>query len=109
MDLQSSSRRYDNPQARDTMLDATETDSGSWYLVPSDGDGRKKTGINMIEPRLANIPWKKLPRDKIELPKRLKSGGDREPDYSLKCIPAAHCGPRAQGSAVPRWIDSDLS
>jgi polyphosphate kinase len=57
---------------------------GSWYVVPS--DGRKRTGIDMIEHPLANIPYKKLPRDKIALPKRLKSGDYREPDYWLKAI-----------------------
>jgi hypothetical protein len=81
------------------MLDATDTDFGSWYVVPS--DGRKRARINMIEHLLANIPYKKLPRDKIEFPKRLKSGDYREPDYWLKFIPAAYCGLRAHKAIVP--------
>ena len=43
--------------------------------------------LNVITHLLSSIPYKKLPRDKIELPKRQKPHGYRAPDYPYKFVP----------------------
>ncbi len=88
MDLQSYSRWYDYSRARDAMFAATDTDFAPWYMAPS--DDKKRARLNIITHLLAHIPYRKLPREKVELPKRQKSGGYQEPDYPFKVIPDAY-------------------
>ena len=70
VDLPSRSRWYDYSRARDKMLDATDTDSAPWYVIPS--DDKKRARLNCIAHFLSLIPYKKLPRKKIDLPDRDK-------------------------------------
>jgi polyphosphate kinase 2 len=88
MDLKSYSRWYDYSRARDAMFAATDTDFAPWFVAPS--DDKKRARLNIITHLLANIPYKKLPRPKVELPKRQKAGGYREPDYPFRVIPEAY-------------------
>jgi len=84
MDLKSYSRWYDYSRARDDMFTATDTDFAPWYVVRSDDTRRAR--LNIITHLLKQIPYKKLPREKIKLPKRQKRGGYREPKYPFKFI-----------------------
>ncbi len=52
------------------MLDATDTKDSPWHIVRSDDKDRAR--LNCIAHLLDLIPYKKVPRDKIELPKRSK-------------------------------------
>ncbi len=70
MDLESFSRWYAYSRARDMMLDATDTKDSPWHIVRSDDKDRAR--LNCIAHLLDLIPYKKVPRDKIELPKRSK-------------------------------------
>jgi polyphosphate kinase 2 len=70
MDLPSRQLWYDYSRARDQMLDATDTEHAPWYLVRS--DDKKRARLNAITHLLSVIPYKKLPREKIDLPKRAK-------------------------------------
>jgi polyphosphate kinase 2 len=72
MDLESYSRWYAYSQARDMMLDATDTRDAPWYVVRSDDKDRAR--LNCIAQLLELIPYKKLPRDKVKLPKRSDKG-----------------------------------
>jgi len=72
MDLPSRERWFEYSKARDKMLDATDTKESPWYIVPS--DDKKRARLNVIAHLLSLIPHKKLPRPKIELPKRSKKG-----------------------------------
>jgi polyphosphate kinase 2 len=85
MDLKSYSRWYDYSRARDAMFAATDTGFAPWYVVRS--DDKKRARLNLIHHLLSQIPYQELPREKVELPKRQKSGGYREPDYPFKFIP----------------------
>ncbi len=85
MDLESYRRWYDYSRARDEMFQATDTAWAPWYVVRS--DDKKRARLNVITHILSKIPYKKLPRDKVGLPKRLKPHGYREPDYPYKFIP----------------------
>ena len=84
MDLKSYSRWYDYSRARDDMFAATDTGFAPWYVVRS--DDKRKARLNVIRHLLAQIPYKKLKRDKIELPDRQKRKGYREPAYPYKYI-----------------------
>jgi polyphosphate kinase len=68
MDLPSRKRWYDYSRARDQMLDATDTDFAPWYIARS--DDKKRARLNCISHLLGLIPYEKVPRKKIKLPKR---------------------------------------
>ena len=72
MDLPSRKRWFDYSRARDMMLDATDTEHAPWHLVLS--DDKKRARLNIIRHILDSIPHKKLPREKVKLPKRSMKG-----------------------------------
>ena len=84
MDLKSYSRWHDYSRARDDMFAATDTEFAPWYVARS--DDKKRARLNIITHLLENVPYKKLPREKVKLPKRQKAGGYREADYPFKFI-----------------------
>jgi polyphosphate kinase 2 len=85
MDLESYSRWYDYSRARDEMFQATDTAWAPWYVLKS--DDKRRARLNLITHLLSRIPYKKVPRGKVVLPKRQKPHGYREPDYPFKFIP----------------------
>ncbi len=68
MDLPSRERWFDYSQARDRMLEATDTKHAPWYIVRS--DDKRRARLNVISHILSLIPHEKVPREKIKLPKR---------------------------------------
>ena len=71
MDLPSRSRWYDYSHARDVMLNATDTKFAPWYILRS--DNKRRPRLNCISHLLSLIPYKKVPREKVKLPNRLKN------------------------------------
>jgi polyphosphate kinase 2 len=84
MDLKSYNRWYDYSRARDDMFAATDTDFAPWYVARS--DDKKRARLNIITHLLDHIAYKAPPREKVELPKRQKAGGYREPNYPFKLV-----------------------
>ena len=72
MDLLSRTRWYEYSCARDEMLDATDSEHAPWHILRS--DDKKRARLNCISHLLAQIPYKKLPQEKIRLPKRSMKG-----------------------------------
>ncbi len=72
MDLESWTRWYDYSRARDMMLDATDTEHAAWHIVRS--DDKKRARLNCIAHLLSLIPYEKVPRKKVKLPKRSNKG-----------------------------------
>jgi len=70
MDLPSREKWFEYSKARDRMLDATDSRHAPWHIVRS--DNKKSARLNVISHLLGQIPYKKLPVDKIKLPKRSK-------------------------------------
>ena len=68
MDVDSYSRWYDYSRARDMMLKATDTKHAPWYIVRT--DDKRRGRLNCISHILAQIPYRKISRDKVKLPKR---------------------------------------
>jgi polyphosphate kinase 2 len=85
MDLKSYSRWYDYSRARDDMFQATDTAWAPWFVARS--DDKQRARLNIITHLLGHIPYKKVPREKVKLPKRQKAGGYKEPDYPYKKVP----------------------
>src|SRR4051794_9135397 len=72
MDLPSLERWYDYSKARDLMLKHTDTKHAPWYVLRS--DDKERARLNAIAHIIAKVPYKKLPTDKITLPKRSTKG-----------------------------------
>ena len=66
------------------MFKATDTPFAPWSVVRS--DDKRRARLNIISHLLANVPYKKAPREKVKLPKRQKPRGYKEPDYPYKYI-----------------------
>jgi len=72
MDLPGRTRWYDYSRARDLMLKATDTRHAPWYVVRS--DDKKRARLNCLSHLLSRIPYKKVAREKVKLPKRSNKG-----------------------------------
>jgi polyphosphate kinase len=68
MDTESYRLWYDYSKARDLMLDATDTKHAPWHIVRT--DDKRRGRLNCISHILDQIPYKKISRKKVELPKR---------------------------------------
>jgi polyphosphate kinase len=84
MDLKSYSRWYDYSRARDDMFKATDTEFAPWFVAHT--DDKRRGRLNIISDLLSRIPYKQVKREKVELPKRQKAGGYREPDYPYRYV-----------------------
>ncbi len=68
MDVESFRRWYDFSRARDLMLKATDSKHAPWYIVRT--DDKRRGRLNCISHILSRIPYKKISKDKVKLPKR---------------------------------------
>jgi polyphosphate kinase 2 len=85
MDIESYARWHEYSQARDEMFLATDTAWAPWYVVGS--DDKKRARLNVLSHVISKIPYEKLPRDKIKLPKRQGRHGYQDTDYPFKYVP----------------------
>jgi polyphosphate kinase len=72
MDTESYRRWYEYSRARDLMFDATDTKHARWNIIRS--DDKRKARLNCITHVLKTIPYKKISRAKVRLPKRSGKG-----------------------------------
>ncbi len=63
-DLESRRLWYDYSRARDLMLAATDTKAAPWHIVKS--DDKKRARLNCIAHLLAQIPYKRVKREKVK-------------------------------------------
>jgi polyphosphate kinase len=68
MDCKSYTRWYDYSHARDDMFAATSIREAPWYVLPS--NDQKRARLNGIKHILSLIPYERIKRDKVKLPKR---------------------------------------
>jgi polyphosphate kinase 2 len=85
MDLESHRRWYDYSRARDAMFRATDTPQSPWYVVQT--DDKERARLNCIAHLVSVVPWKRVPMEKVKLPKRQKPHGYKEPDWNYRWIP----------------------
>jgi polyphosphate kinase 2 len=72
MDVESYRRWYDYSRARDRMLEKTSSKHAPWYIVRS--DDKRRARLNCISHILKLIPFEKVSRGKVKLPKRSDKG-----------------------------------
>ena len=73
MDLPSRSQWFEYSRARDMMLEGhRHRRHAPWYILRS--DDKKRARLNCIRHILELIPYKKVPREKVKLPKRSMKG-----------------------------------
>ena len=72
MDLESYGRWYEYSKARDSMLQATDTEHAPWHILRS--DEKRRARLNGIAHILSLIPYKKIKHRKVHLPKRSHDG-----------------------------------
>ena len=72
MDLPGRTKWYEYSRARDQMLAATDTKDAPWHIVRS--DDKKRARLNLLTHFLKQIPYERVKREKIRLPKRSKKG-----------------------------------
>ena len=68
MDVEAFARWYAYSEARDMMLEATDVEHSPWHILRS--DDKKRARLNGITHILSQIPYKKIKREEVELPKR---------------------------------------
>lgn len=68
MDLPSRSKWFEYSRARDLMLKHTDTRHAPWHILRS--DDKKTARLNCIAHLLKLIPYKKVKREKVDLPER---------------------------------------
>jgi polyphosphate kinase 2 len=72
MDTASYQRWYEYSRARDQMLEATHSKHAPWHLIRS--DDKRRARLNCIAHVLKSIPFKRVSRDRVRLPKRSHKG-----------------------------------
>jgi polyphosphate kinase len=72
MDVECYSRWYDYSRARDEILKATDSRYAPWYIDRT--DDKRRGRLNCISHMLNSIPYKKVHRPKVKLPKRSNKG-----------------------------------
>ncbi|MGZ3479465.1 MAG: polyphosphate kinase 2 [Myxococcaceae bacterium] len=89
-DLPSRERWFDYSRARDAMFAATDTKHAPWFIVPS--DDKKRARLNVIHHLLAQIPYKKVRREKVQLAGRSKKHAydDRASLKGRRFVPARY-------------------
>ncbi len=68
MDLEARRRWYAYSRARDAMFEATDTEQAPWFVVRS--NSQKRARLHCIRHLLAQVPYRDLPREPVELPPR---------------------------------------
>jgi hypothetical protein len=72
MDLPSRRKWFEYSRARDRMLEATDTETAPWFILPS--DDKKRARLNCLAHILDAIPHKKAPHQEVKLPQRSLKG-----------------------------------
>jgi polyphosphate kinase 2 len=89
MDLKSREHWVEYSRAKDVMLQHTDTKRSPWNVV--DANDKKKARLNCISHLLSRIPYKEIPREKIELaPRQRDDSYVRPPFDSQKWVPATY-------------------
>jgi len=86
MDLDSYTRWDDYTRARDEMFQATDTAWAPWFVARS--DNKRQARLNIIAHLLSSIPYKKVPRGDVKLPKR-NVARNKPLSASLTIVPEA--------------------
>jgi polyphosphate kinase len=68
MDIESYKRWYDYSQARDLMLEQTDSEHAPWFVV--DSNDKRRARLNVISHILSRLPYKQVDHERVKLPDR---------------------------------------
>ncbi|MGB7979893.1 MAG: polyphosphate kinase 2 [Candidatus Nanopelagicales bacterium] len=88
MDLESITRWEDYSRAKDDMLVHTDTSAAPWYVVES--DDKRRARINAIHHLLSTIPYTRVERAPLALPKRPATTGYQRPPRDTQTFVVDH-------------------
>ena len=80
MDVESINHWEDYSEAKDNMMEHTDTDFSPWYIVES--DVKKKARVNCISHLLSKIPYMDIEQPPVDLPERTPEDSYQRPDRS---------------------------
>jgi hypothetical protein len=69
------------------MFATTDTEWAPWFVARS--EDKKRVRLNIISHLLKHVPYKALPAEKIELPKR-KIGRVKPSEHPLRYVPETY-------------------
>jgi hypothetical protein len=81
-DLESLTRWEDYSRAKDEMFVHTDLPDNRWRVV--EAEDKKRARLNMIADLLDSVPYEKVERPDLKLPKRPKSTGYRRTERDLQ-------------------------
>jgi hypothetical protein len=67
------------------MFEATDTPQSPWFAVQA--NDKERARLNCLAHLLSVVPWKKMPREKVKLPKRQGPKGYKAADWPYRWIP----------------------
>ncbi len=89
-DLPSRTKWFEYSRARDAMFAASDSKASPWFVLPS--DDKKRARLNVIHHLLGQIPHRKVPRERVDLPDRSKKHAydDRASLKGRRFVPARY-------------------
>jgi polyphosphate kinase len=90
MDLQSRVRWEYYTQAKEEMLERTNTPESRWFIV--EGNDKRRARLNCMHHLLQQVPYTEVTQDEITLPER-----NFDPNYERKTLPHALFVPKTYG------------
>lgn len=85
-DIKSLTKWEDYSEAKDAMMEHTDTDRSPWYTVES--EDKRVSRINVIAHILSQVPYEKIDPEPVEIPKRPRAkNAGRPPRDSLNYVP----------------------
>jgi polyphosphate kinase 2 len=85
MDIEARARWVDYAEAKDEMFAYTDTKDSPWFVV--EADDKRTARLNLISHLLEQVPYERLPSEKIELPPRQERAYVRPPVETQTFVP----------------------
>jgi len=104
-DLESLTKWEDYSRAKDEMFVHTDIEEARWHVVES--EDKKRARINMIAHLLSSVPYQKVDRQELKLPKRPPSTGYRRTDRSLQLEVPDHASQLVNEPGKQKYVDPE--
>jgi polyphosphate kinase len=105
-DLESLTRWEEYSRAKDEMFVHTDLPDNRWRVV--EAEDKKRARLNMIADLLASVPYEKVDRPELELPKRPASTGYRRTERDLQLYVADFAAKLERcGAPLKKYLDPE--
>jgi len=104
-DLESLTRWEDYSRAKDEMFVHTDLPGNHWRVV--EAEDKKRARLNMIADLLASVPYEKVERPDLELPKRPRSTGYRRTERDLQQYVPDYAGTLDGTVPAVKYVDPE--